>query len=402
MKPLAKSDSEKLYATVYQLEGNRHPVESPEALDAAADFIAAQMRAYGLKVREQEFFIEGWSRPFRNIEGSIGAVDEKPAAVLTAHYDSANTPGANDDAAGIAVILEAARILSQMDNPPPVYIVAVSIEESSNPIHYSKIKDSARRHGVVDGQDRYVSWAIAKAAKKIQERSIAFYYSGKSQGDGYRQGLLDLGDAVPSNLRAHIEEIIPIFEPITATSAIGLRSRIGSHRWVQDAIQSAKKIAFNINIDEPGTFRYEPKTQGLLGGMGFESFSKGYKLDPEKEIGNFSLLVTHQPSQYLGEIYSQHCEDDGIELPYAWIHAPLTYEQIAAYQPMGLNSDHAPFWQAGIPALFIFDSSNARSNYIHTPADTIDKIDFDRLVDITNALAATLIDERVYQAGSAN
>lgn len=392
-----KAQSENIYQTVYHLEGMRHPVENPEALDKAADIISAKMREVGLNVREQVFHIDGWARPFRNIEGSIGAVGEKPAAVLTAHYDSVLTPGANDDAAGIAVILEAGRILAQMDDPPPVYIVAVSLEESSNPNFYTKIKDSARRHGVLDGQDRYTSWACAKAGKAIQNRSFDFYYSGKTQGDGYRQGLADLGDSVPTNLRAHIEDIAPLFDDVTAESAIGLRSRIGSTRWVKEAVETGKKIAFAVNVDEPGIFRYEPKSQGLLGGMGFESFSKQYRTDPQKEIGNFSMLVTHQSSSHLGEIYSEHCEADGINLPYAWINAPLTYEQVVAYQPMALNSDHAPFWQAGIPALFIFDSSTARSNYIHTPADTIDKIDFDRLAEITQALVATVMDERAYK-----
>lgn len=394
---IAKVQTENLYQTVYQLEGMRHPVESPEALNKAADYIAARMHEYGLKLHQQEFYLEGWAEPFRNIQGSIGPVNEKPAAVLTAHYDSVNTPGANDDAAGVAVILEAGRLLAQLDNPPPVYIVAVSLEESSNPQLYTQIKASARRFGVWDGQDRYTSWACAKAAKTIQARSIEAYYSGKTQGSGYRQGLAELGNKVPANLRAHIEEIAPLFDSVTVTSAIGLRSRIGSHHWVQEALRSGKQIAFNINVDEPGIFRYEPKTQGLLGGLGFSSLTKGYRLDPDKEIGNFIMLVTHAPSQHLGEIYSQHCEADGINLPYGWIHAPLTYEQVAAYQPMGLNSDHAAFWQAGIPALFIFDSSNARSNYIHTPADTIDKIDFDRLTEITQALAATVADERSYQ-----
>ena len=396
MKALSKAQSENLYQTVYKLEGMRHPVESPEELDKAADYIANRMREYGLKVREQIFFIEGWNRPFRNIEGSIGPVGEKPAAVLTAHYDSVTTPGANDDAAGISIILEAGRLLAQMDNPPPVYIVAVSIEESSNPIIYTKIQESALRHGILDGKKRYTNWACAKMGEAIQKRAVAILESGKTQAEGYRQALADLGEAVPTNLRAYIDEITPLFETVTVDSAIGQRSRIGSHRWVQEALQTGKKIAFNINIDEPGIFRYEPKTQGLLGGMGFESFSKQYRLDAQKEIGNFSMLVTHQASHHLGAIYSEHCEADGINLPYGWIHAPLTYEQVVAYQPMGLNSDHAPFWQAGIPALFIFDSSNARAQIVHTPADTIDKIDFDRLVDITQALVATVTDERTY------
>jgi len=399
MNTLLKAQSENLYQTVYHLEGMRHPVESPEALDKAADYLAAKMREYRLNVREQVFYIEGWEHPFRNIEGSIGPVEEKPAAVLTAHYDSVNSPGANDDAAGLAVILEVGRLLAQMDNPPPVYIVAVSLEESSNPIIYTKVRDSAVRHGVMDGSERHVNWACAKAAKKIHSRAIEILNSGKTQADGFRQALSELGEAVPSNLRAHFEEIIPLYENITVESSIGLRSRIGSSRWVKEAMETGRKIAFNVNVDEPGIFRYEPKTQGLLGGMGFEAYSKQYRTDPQKEIGNFSMLVTHQPSSYLGAIYSEHCEADGINLPYAWINAPLTYEQIVAYQPMGLNSDHAPFWQAGIPALFIFDSSTARSHYVHTPADTIDKIDFDRLTEITQALAATVADERAYQPG---
>ncbi len=391
------SNPEIIYQTVYHLEGMRHPVESPEALDKAADYIAAKMREYGLTVREQVFTIEGWERPFRNIEGSLGPVGEKPAAVLTAHYDSVLSPGANDDAAGIAVILEAARLLSQMDNPPPVYIVAVSLEESSNPVIYTKVQQSALRHGVLDGQKRYTSWACAKAGQKIQARAIEILNSGKTQAEGYRQALAELGEAVPANLRAHIEEIAPLYETVTVESAIGTRSRIGSTRWVKEALETGKKIAFNVNVDEPGVFRYEPKSQGQLGGLGFESFSKQYRTDPQKEIGNFSMLVTHQPSQHLGAVFTENCEKDDINLPYGWLHAPLDYQQVVAYQPMGLNSDHAPFWQAGIPALFIFDSSTARSNYIHTPADTIDHIDFDRLAEISQALAGMVADERSYK-----
>jgi hypothetical protein len=397
MESFSKAHSENLYSTVYNLEGMRHPVENPEALDKAADYIAARMNDYGLDVREQVFTIDGWEKPFRNIEGSIGPVDEKPAAVLTAHYDSVISPGANDNAAGIAVILETGRLLAQMENPPPVYIVAVSIEESSHPIIYTKVKESALRHGVWDGQQRFTSWSCAKIGEAIKKRTTEIFHSGKTQAEGYLQALQEFGDMVPANLRNHIEEISTLYEGITVESSIGLRSRIGSFRWVQEAINNGKKIAFNINIDEPGIFCYEPKTQGLIGGMSFESFFKGFRLDSEKEIGNFSMLVTHKPSQSIGEIFCQHCESDEINLPYGWIHAPLDFEQVVSYQPMGLNSDHAPFWQAGIPALFIFDSSTARSHYVHSAADTIDKIDFDRLTDITQVLVNTVADERAYQ-----
>jgi hypothetical protein len=249
----------------------------------------------------------------------------------------------------------------------------------------------------MDGKKRYVNWACAKAGQAIQKRAIELLNSGKTQAEGYRQALAELGVQAPANLKAHIEEISGLYEDITVESSIGRRSRIGSYRWVQEALQTGKKIACNINVDEPGVFRYEPRTQGLLGGMGFEAFTQSYRLDPQNAVGNFVMLVTNQPSSRIGAIYSQHCQDEGTNLPYGWIDAPLTYEQIVAYQPIGLNSDHAPFWQAGIPALFIFDSSTARDPYVHTMADTIDKLDFDRMAEIAQALAASVADKRLYQ-----
>jgi len=111
MEIINQVNSENLYKTVYDLEGVKHPVENQEALDKAADYIGCQMKKSGLNVREQIFHIEGWDTPFRNVEGSIGPVEEKPAAVIVAHYDTvATTLGANDNAASVAVMLEIGRI----------------------------------------------------------------------------------------------------------------------------------------------------------------------------------------------------------------------------------------------------------------------------------------------------
>ncbi|MCI0519890.1 MAG: M28 family peptidase [Chloroflexi bacterium] len=252
-----KAQSENLYQTVYHLEGMRYPVESPEALDQAGGRIASQMRAHGLDVREQLFYIDGWKRPFRNIEGSLGPVGEKPAAVLTAHYDSAETPGANDDAAGIAVILEAARLLAQMDDPPPVYIVAVTLEEGENPLIHARIRESKIRLGVVDGQNRYTNWACGKMAAAIQKRAIQILNSGKTQAEGYLQALAEFGEAVPANLREHIEEIAPLYAQITVESAIGQRSRISSHRWVQEALQTGNRLLRTFWLGMPESCKPE-------------------------------------------------------------------------------------------------------------------------------------------------
>jgi Zn-dependent M28 family amino/carboxypeptidase len=54
-----------------------------------------------------------------------------------------------------------------------------------------------------------------------------------------------------------------------------------------------------------------------------------------------------------------------------------------------LRSDHAPFWRQGIPGLFLTDTADFRYPHYHTPADTIDKVDFNFLTKICKAIVAT-------------
>lgn len=50
---------------------------------------------------------------------------EHPVFVVSAHYDTAEgSPGANDDASGVAVVLELARVMSQYEWPLDIYFVA--------------------------------------------------------------------------------------------------------------------------------------------------------------------------------------------------------------------------------------------------------------------------------------
>ena len=398
MDPIQAVNQESLYRMVAGIEGVKHPVITPDALDAAGDRVAGWMEDYGLSVREQEFTIDGWDAPFRNIEGTIGPVGEKPAAVLMAHYDTvATTPGANDNGAGCAVILEAGRILAQMSDPPPVYIVTASLEENNNPMIWVPERESALKHKIQDRDFRYTSWTVAKAHKALWNIAYREYYAGKSYAEGLLAGLAELGDRVPANVRAHIEEIAPLYDGLDVLGSMGVMNRIGSGRWVDEALKDGKELVFNITVDEPGIFRTEPFSQGLLGGMGFEIFTHQFGLDVENRVGDFIMLATHLPSSPLGSVYAEHCQNADINLPYGWADVPLSFEQIVQNLPLGLNSDHAHFWRNDIPALFVFDSSNARDPYVHTMADTVDKLNFDRLAQVTQALVATLLDERPYK-----
>src|SRR6202044_2190546 len=79
---------------------------------------------------------------------------QAPRMVLvTGHYDSRNTlnanthdaaPGANDDASGVAVSLESARVLSKLKFPSSIVFVAVAGEEQglNGSAHLAKLAKS--------------------------------------------------------------------------------------------------------------------------------------------------------------------------------------------------------------------------------------------------------------------
>lgn len=102
---------------------------NPEMLDRAADTIEKQFREQGWEVRKQTVAYPGGST--RNISVLWG--DEMdPRLVLGAHYDvCGDTPGADDNASGVAVLLETAELLSRVPALPgrAVELVAYTLEE---------------------------------------------------------------------------------------------------------------------------------------------------------------------------------------------------------------------------------------------------------------------------------
>jgi len=75
-------------------------------------------------------------------------------------------------------------------------------------------------------------------------------------------------------------------------------------------------------------------------------------------------------------------------------HATFPSEGLAApaFIP-GINwSDHWSFWKQGYPAVMITDTALYRYPYYHTPLDTPDKVDYDKLVYVVLGLAQMLED----------
>ena len=104
--------------------------DHPENLDRAAAYIFDAFGAARVAVREQQYTVEG--RTFRNVIAGIGPMTEQQI-VIGAHYDTAgDQPGADDNASGVAGVIELARLLRA--NPPParVELAAWTLEEPPN------------------------------------------------------------------------------------------------------------------------------------------------------------------------------------------------------------------------------------------------------------------------------
>jgi hypothetical protein len=98
----------------------------PEHLQAAADYIFQNFAAMGYAPRRQTFTYQG------EAVGNIIAGDENPDGyyILGAHYDTvAGTPGADDNASGVAVLLEAARLARSLPPPQPWAFIGFACEE---------------------------------------------------------------------------------------------------------------------------------------------------------------------------------------------------------------------------------------------------------------------------------
>jgi len=125
---------DRLRADVARLAVPRHPRTSPEALRAAEGHIAGELGAARLRVERQLFT---WHRrEFHNVLGTLDGTDpSRPWVVVGAHFDSvAHSPGADDNASGVAAMLEVARTLGRERLPATVQFVGFNLEEVQNPL----------------------------------------------------------------------------------------------------------------------------------------------------------------------------------------------------------------------------------------------------------------------------
>ena len=278
---------ERLEATVRWLAEDTIPRDfrHRDNLAAIADELETTFEASGAR-SERLSYRESGLFEFHNVSGHFGPENSAlPRVVVGAHYDAyGEHPAADDNASGVAGIVELARLLGEIDPASfslPVELVAWPLEE---PPYFR-----------TDGMGSAVH------AKHLREQGI------------------------PVRLMISVE-------------MIGYFS------------------------DEPGSQDYPSKLLHLF--------------YPDR--GDFIAVV--------GDLGNR---DSILEAKIALRGAtPLPVHSIAAPRNLpGIDfSDHLNYWEAGYPALMITDTAFYRNPRYHTPQDTPDTLDYERMAQAVTGI----------------
>lgn len=285
-------DSNRIRKTLTMVAKKRNYTEDVAQLTLIRSNIEKDFKASGLKTIRQKF-----TDSLLHGENVFGWKDGRDASaglyVLTAHFDGVKgSPGADDNASGVAGVMEAMRVLATAAYRHPLGFAGFDLEET----------------GLMGSKAFIASMKGRRIQGAINFDMISF--CGRDENS----------QVFPKELKG--------FFPVAYKQVSGNSFR--------------------------GDF--------ILNAMNEPSAAMGTMFD--------SCANTYVPSL---KVVSLLLEDDGK-------FAGETFR----------SSDHASFWNAGLPALSIGDTGDARNYSYHSPDDTVDQIDFNFLQNVVKATVATL------------
>jgi Zn-dependent M28 family amino/carboxypeptidase len=120
---------ENLKGHVRSIHFDRNPYDRHPELEQVAQYIQKELSRIGLEVEEDSFQWEG--KTHKNILGvKRGEASPDRVVILGAHYDTVpGSPGADDNASAIAVLLEVARNIQKISLGSTLKLIAFGLEE---------------------------------------------------------------------------------------------------------------------------------------------------------------------------------------------------------------------------------------------------------------------------------
>ena len=128
------ADRHRLKEDLNRLVGERHPHSSPIRLQEAEVYLHRQLSETGLTVTKQPF--QALGSTYHNVIGTAlpytGPFQSAPPLIVAAHFDTVQgSPGADDNASALAVMLAVARQVRALKLTRPVRFIGFNLEEEN-------------------------------------------------------------------------------------------------------------------------------------------------------------------------------------------------------------------------------------------------------------------------------
>ena len=148
-----------------------------------------------------------------------------------------------------------------------------------------------------------------------------------------------------------------------------LSPEMGSFVYARDR---GKGVRAMFSLEMLGYYRDEPGSQRYPAPLGLFYPDRGDFIAFVADLGSFSLVKKSR------RLFRQNTD-----FPSEWLAAPRIVP--------GLSwSDHWSFRQHGYPAVMVTDTAFYRYPHYHLPSDTPEKLDYERMAQVTVGLAAML------------
>ena len=156
-----------------------------------------------------------------------------------------------------------------------------------------------------------------------------------------------------------------------------------------------------LNLESVGYYDPAPGSQRMPPGLGLAAPALVEQIRARRSAGDFAMLAHRANSAALAHCWAAAAAQAGLPVithqDGRYAGAGWRLERLVNLVGANLDrSDHAPFWNAGVPGVVVCDTAPLRNRNYHRPADTPDTLDYDALATVT---AATVTVAAAWQAG---
>jgi aminopeptidase YwaD len=173
---------DRLLAHLQALVGTRHPHTSRSKLQQVEGYVSRQLRRPGVTVELHPFHALGDT--YHNVVATLAAHRQGPPLIVAAHFDTvAESPGADDNASGLAVLLEVARLIQTQALARPVRLIAFNLEEENLLGSLAYVSDLRRKGEEIFGAVVLECVGYARSEPDSQQRPARMPVDVPSVGD---------------------------------------------------------------------------------------------------------------------------------------------------------------------------------------------------------------------------